>query len=253
MSDPTNPDPPAAFDGSHAESRVERVADSVMNTVVPGYDEKVKDILSDMDAESAADKTMLEKEEQLMAERPAAEAAGVDISAIQAADPTFDDQGFLTIARECYERVREARGKDDPQFTDAELSPELERQLKDVIAGDVASHRHHLLPGLEIRTAVIESAVVADTKMTIVVQLHLQAEEVDVDGSNKVVAGDYTQHEWDENWTFWRDTSVDATDLDKALTLVPIDAGGWLVAHRGWIVTAVERVGAPDPLDPTNL
>ena len=164
---------------------------------------------------------MLEKEEELMAERPAAEAPGVDISAIVAADPTFDDQAFLTIARECYERIREARSKNDPQFTDAELSPELESQLKTVIAGDVASHRHHLLPGLEIRSAAIESAAVADKKMTVVVRFHLEAEEADVDEVGKVVAGDYTEREWDENWTFWRDASVDASAVDNAADLRP--------------------------------
>jgi hypothetical protein len=28
---------------------------------------------------------------------------------------------------------------------------------------------------------------------------------------------------------------------------------GWLFAHRGWAVIAITRLGAPDPLDPSNL
>jgi predicted lipid-binding transport protein (Tim44 family) len=223
-------------------------ADEVMNVVVPGYDKKVDTILSDMDAEAAADKKMLATEEALIANRPSAEADGVDISAITAADPTFADQGFLTIARETFDRVREARGVDNPRFADAQLSPQLTTELKQVIQCD-----HHLLPGLEIQSALITSTNVAEGKLTIVVRFHLWSEEIDRDDEGHVVAGDTSAREWDEDWTFWRDPSDDSAAVDQALTDEPIDAGGWMVAHQGWIVTAIDRVGAPDPLDPTNL
>jgi len=245
--------PPADFRDLRPDTRAEHAAVTALNDLIPGYDEKMAGILDDMDREAAADKAMLEGEEQLMANRAAPEAAGVDMSAIRAADPTFDDQAFLTIARESYQRVREARSRDKLQFTDAELSPQLLNEFKDVVAGDVESHRHHLLPGLEITSAAIEAATVAATKITIVVRFHLEAAEVEVDESATVVAGDYTQRQWDENWTFERDTSVDAAPVDTALTFVPIEAGGWLVAHRGWMVTAVDRVGVADPLDPNDL
>jgi len=254
MADQSDPEgPPADFRELRPDTRAEHAAVTALNDLVPGYDEKMAGILGDMDREAAADKAMLEGEEELMANRAAPEVAGVDISAIKAADPAFDDQAFLTIARESYQRVREAQSRDNLQFTDAELSPQLLDEFKRVVAGDVQSHRHHLLPGLEITSAAIESATVADTRLTIVVRFHLEAEEVDVDESAAVVAGDYTQRQWDENWTFERDTSVDAAPVDNALTFVPIEAGGWLVAHRGWTVTAVERLGAADPLDPNDL
>ena len=158
-----------------------------------------------------------------------------------------------STSRDSFERIRQARTQDDTEFADAELSPELAEQLRNVVAGDVASHRHHLLPGLEIRSAVIESASVTDGKMIAVVRYHLESEEIDVDENGTVVAGDYREREWDEDWTFWRDPAVDASDIDRALTFVPMGKGGWLFAHRGWLVTHIERLGGPDPLDPTNL
>ena len=122
-----------------------------------------------------------------------------------------------------------------------------------MIAGDVASHRHHLLPGLEIRAAQIQSTAVVDGKIQIVVGLHLRSEEVDLDAAGKVIAGDYTDRDWDEVWTFIRDPGIDSPAFDAALTDVPLDKGGWLIAHKGWIVTSIARVGAADPLDPSNL
>jgi predicted lipid-binding transport protein (Tim44 family) len=235
------------------DGTIDRVAHRVMNTIQPGYDDKVHKIFDDMDAEAAADKIMLDTEERSLAERPPATAPDVDLTAVRTAVPTFDEQAFLTIARECFERVRTARSKDDPQFTDAELSPQLVHDLHDAIAGDVASHRHHLLPGLEIRNAVIVSAGADAAAPTLVVRFHLEASEVDLGANDAVVAGDYTEREWDEDWTFTRDPSVDSPQVDSALTFVPLDAGGWLIAHEGWIVTAINRVGAPDPLDPSNL
>jgi predicted lipid-binding transport protein (Tim44 family) len=172
---------------------------------------------------------------------------------VKAADPDFDDQDFLTIVRETFERVRHARSQDDLERTDAALSPELEAQLKTVVAGDLASHRHHLLPGLEIRSAQIQSTEVVDGKIQIAVGLHLRSEEVDLDDAGKVVAGDYTDRDWDEVWTFVRDPRIDTRAFDAALVDIPLDKGGWLFAHKGWIVTSITRLGAADPLDPSNL
>ena len=255
MSEPTEPPPlPGSSEGlSPPHTKTEGIADAVMNVVVPGFDKKMNRILQDMDEEAVADKRMLETEDRLLAERPSAEDAGVDISELQAADPTFNDQDFLAVARDCFERIREARSRDNPQFVDAELSPQLAQELKDIIAGDVASHRHHLLPGLEIRSALIEQTWVTDGNLGIVVRFHLQAEEVDVDLNGHVLAGDYTERSWEENWTFSRDPAIDPPDLDNAMSFVPLEQGGWLFAHKGWIVVSIERVGAPDPLDPTNL
>lgn len=105
----------------------------------------------------AADKTMLDTVQQDMAERPAAEVRGVDIAAVKAADPGFDDQRFLSACRETLELVRKAPAVRDPRFTDGVLSAQLSSELS------------------------------------------------------------------------------------------------WMVPHRGWVATAIQRVGAPDALDPQNV
>jgi predicted lipid-binding transport protein (Tim44 family) len=219
----------------------------------PLYYNKVLDVVAAVDAEGAATQKMYDTEQALMDNRPSAEAPGVDISPVKGIDPSFDDQQFLTIARESFYCIREARSSDNPSLADAECSPELMAQLREVVQGDVASHRHHLLPGLEVRSAVIESVDVTNSKFTLVVRFHLSSEEVDRADSGAIVAGDFSEHEWDEKWCFWRDPSVDPASVDDGHTITLADTRGWLFAHRGWVVTAIERIGTPDPLDPTNL
>jgi predicted lipid-binding transport protein (Tim44 family) len=214
---------------------------------------KAQDVVNAMDAEAAASARLLDAEQVMMNSRPPAEAIGVDISAIKAVDASFDDQRFLSLARECFYMIREARTTDNPVLADAELSPQLMTELQAVIQGDVASHRHHLLPGLEIRTAVIESVSVTGGECTLVVQFHLESEEVDRDSTGAVVAGDFSEREWDERWTFWRDSNVDSGSVDFEHSITPDNSKGWMFAHRGWLVIAIERLGAPDPLNPSNL
>ncbi len=248
------PNPPEDFRPAPGdETPLEHVADAVMNVVVPGFDRKVRRILGDIDAEAAATQRLYDTEQALMDNRPAAEASGADISAIKALDPSFDDQQFLSLARESFYGIRKARALDDPNIADGELSPQLMTELRNVVNGDVASHRHHLLPGLEVRTAVIQSVEAAAGRVTIVVRFHLESEEVDRDTTGRVVAGDFREHEWDEDWTFWRDTPIDPTASDQEHTISIVNKQGWLFVHRGWTVMAITRLGAPDPLDPSNL
>lgn len=219
----------------------------------PGPSFEAQQLLNDMQAEADATKRLYDGEQALMDNRPAAEAPGVDISAIKAIDPSFDDQQFLSLARESFYTIRKARTLDNPALADGELSPQLMSQLREVVQGDVASHRHHLLPGLEIRAALIESACVADGKITVVVRFHLVSEEVDRGATGAIIAGDFSQREWDEDWTFWRDPSVASSSVDREHMISPVNREGWLFAHRGWVVTHIERLGAPDPLGSSNL
>ena len=82
---------------------------------------------------------------------------------------------------------------------------------------------------------------------------HLSSEEVDRDSAGAVIAGDLSEREWDENWTFWRDPSTDPSAVDSDEGVSMVNPRGWLFAHRGWVVTSIKRVGVPDPLDPSNL
>jgi predicted lipid-binding transport protein (Tim44 family) len=186
-------------------------------------------------------------------DRPPAEAAGVDVKAFTAVDPSFDDKAFIAIARESFNHIREARSEENAKTAAGTMSDQLKSELQNAIEGDVASHRHHLLPGLSIMAAEITSATVTDGKMTAVVHFKITSQEMDRDEKFNMIAGSTDWQSWDEMWTFWRDPSVDTSASDEDHILSREQEGGWMFAHKGWIVTKIERVGAQDPLDPTNI
>lgn len=217
------------------------------------WTEHMATLVSDLDAESAADKSMLDTVQQAVAERPAAEAGGVDIAAVKAADPGFDDQQFLGACRETLELERKARAVRDPRFAEALLSPQLAAELSTAVADDETANRHHVEPELEIATCAITAARVDDGVPTVLVRFHLTGEELDRDTSLRIVAGTDAEQAWDEEWTFQRTAAdgCDAVDEDHATRTE--EQGGWMLPHRGWVATAIQRVGAADPLDPQNI
>ena len=181
------------------------------------------------------------------------EVDGVDLTALKQADPSFNDEAFIDIARECFLEVRKARTYNLEPIASGILTPQLEAELKNAIDGDVASHRHHLLPMLTIKTAKIVQASAGDGKPTVVVCFHLSSEELDRNDQLQVIAGSDQVTEWDEDWTFWRDPSVDTSAADEDHILSPESQGEWSFAHKGWTVTKIDREGPQDPLDPTNI
>ena len=217
------------------------------------WTQNIATLEGDLDAETAADKTMLDTVQQAVAARPGAEANGADIAAVKAVDPGFDDQQFLGSCRETLELVRKARAVRDPRFADSLLSPQLASELSAAVADDDAANRHHVEPGLEIARCAITAASVDNGVPTVVVRFHLTGEELDRDTSMRVIAGTDTDAEWDEDWTFQRTAAdgCDAVDEDHALRTT--EQGGWLLPHRGWVATAIQRVRAADPLDPQNI
>ena len=217
------------------------------------WTENIAALEGDLDAESAADTTMLDTVQKDMAARPSAAAGNVDIAAVKAADPGFDDQRFLASCRETLELVRKARAVHDPRFADALLSPELATELTAAVAADEAAHRHHAEPELEIAACAITAASVENGVPTVVVRFHLTGEELDRDTSMRVVAGTDAETQWDEDWTFAR-TAADGCDaVDEDHETRTDEQGGWMLPHRGWVATAIQRVGAPDVLDPQNI
>lgn len=215
--------------------------------------ENIATLEGDLDAESAADRTMLDTFQKDMAARPSAEDGGVDIAAVQAADPGFDSQRFLGACRETLELERKARAVCDPRFADALLSPELAAELSTAVANDDASGRHHVEPELEIASCAITAAGVENGVPTVVVRFHLTGEELDRDTSMRIVGGTATESAWDEEWTFQRTAAdgCDAVDEDHALRTA--GQGGWMLPHRGWVATAIQRIGVADALDPQNI
>jgi predicted lipid-binding transport protein (Tim44 family) len=176
-------------------------------------------------------------------DRTPAELPGVHTSAIRQVDPGFEDEAFRAIARETFYKVREARKLQNPEESAELLSPQMQRELEDAIAGDVASHRHHVMPFLWIKDAVIADAQVIDGQEQIDVRFSISAGEEDVDDrTSQVLDGDSIERSWEERWRFRRDPGSDtsASDQRHQITLDPADQ--WMFAHRGWIVTQIERL-----------
>jgi hypothetical protein len=178
-------------------------------------------------------------------DRTAATLPGVDTSLIKQADPEFDAEAFRAIARETFYKVREARKLQNPQESAELLSQEMQSQMQDVIAGDAASHRHHLLPFLWIKDAVIADAQVVSGREEIDVRLSVSAAEEDIDDrTRQIVGGDSAEHAWDELWRFTRTPGADTSVSDERHEITSAEPDRWLVAHRGWRVTDITRLPA---------
>jgi len=171
--------------------------------------------------------------------------AGVDTAALRQVDPDFDDEAFRAIARETFYKVREARRLQNPQESAELLNPQIQSELQNAISGDVASHRHHLLPFLTVNDAVITGAQVVSGKEEIEVQFSICAADEDVDDrTGQILEGDDIERSWKESWRFTRDPQVDTSVSDERHEISLIDADAWLVAHRGWQVTVITRLPA---------
>jgi len=178
-------------------------------------------------------------------DRTPAELPGVDTSAIRQVDPGFDDEAFRAIARETFYKVREARKLQNPPESAELLSPQMQRELQNAISGDVASHRHHLLPFLTVKDAVIAGAQVIGGQEQIDVLFSISAVEEDLDDrTGQVLAGDTCEHSWEERWRFAREPQADTSASDERHEITFDRTGQWMVAHRGWIVTQIERLPA---------
>jgi predicted lipid-binding transport protein (Tim44 family) len=205
----------------------------------------VREILSDEERLIDLEKQLVDGTVAGLKDRTPAELAGVDLTAIRQIDPEFDDEAFRVIARETFDKVREARKLQNPRESAELLSPQMQREMQDAISGDVASHRHHLLPFLWIKDAVIAGAEVVDSQEEIDVRFSISAAEDDVDDrTGQVLAGDPTEHSWEELWRFARHPGADTSVTDEQHEITNVAADQWMVAHRGWIVTGIARLPA---------
>ena len=175
-------------------------------------------------------------------DQPSAVGAGVDLAPIKSVEPDFDPFAFRTLARETFIKIRQARGIGAGEACDGLLSPTMERELNDVIDGDVAAHRHHILSQLEVVDATIVSAALEDGREKIHVRCVMGAEEIERDAATEaVISDDHLVHRWAELWQFERDPSLDASATDEQHVL-SYGPDRWLFAHRGWVVSDIKRL-----------
>jgi predicted lipid-binding transport protein (Tim44 family) len=168
---------------------------------------------------------------------------GVDTSALQRVDPEFDEEAFRGIARETFYKVQQARALQNPQESAELVSPQMQREIQNAISGDVAAHRHHLLPFLWVSDAVIAGAEVADGREQVDVRFSISAAEEDLDDrTGQVLAGDSDEHSWAELWRFTRVPGSETSASDERHEVTSVRADQWMVAHRGWTVTKIARL-----------
>jgi len=176
-------------------------------------------------------------------DRTPATSPGVHTGALRRVDPQFDDEAFRAIARETFYKVREARSAQNPQECAELVSPQIQREIQEAVSGDVASHQHHLLPFLWLNDAVISRVEVSDGQEQIDVRFSISAAEEDVDDvTGETKSGDQDEHSWAEVWRFTRHSGADTTDSDERHQVTSVRADQWMFAHRGWIVTDIERL-----------
>ena len=190
----------------------------------------------------ALDERRVDAFEDMLEDRPAPAAAGVDLSPVSDAVPGFDGLQFLAVARETYGIMREAWEHHDASIAADLMGVQVAADLAEAIVDDRASHRIHLLPGVEIHEAQITSADVDGAVVRVVTRLDLISREYYANPDGSVRSGDTQYHCWREDWTFEKDTSVDESVEDRVHALLPEARGGWDFAHQGWNVTAIERV-----------
>ena len=210
---------------------------------------KMHGVAVEMGREEQAENRLIDGFDHAIHEQPSALGAGVDLAPITAAEPDFDAFNFRTLARETFLKIREARGCQRRHAGDGLLSPSMEQEVNNVIDGDVAAHRHHILAQLEVLDATIASASFADGREKIGMRFLFGAEEIERDAATEaIVADDHIVHQWAELWQFERNPALhpEATDEQHIMSFGP---DRWLFAHRGWVVTDIKRLegAAPAP------
>ena len=211
-----------------------------------GLGKRKRDALEkDLEELDRTNDDLLDAFDDMLAYRAPAQDASVELSAITAKLPSFDGLAFLAVARETYLRMREAWEHRDSSTADGLATPEVMADLQKTIAADIAAGRRHLLPGVEIRSAAITEAKLDANVATLVVRLHITSREHYVGSDGRIVIGDDSYYDWDEDWTFTRDLASDESAEDRQHALLPEDRGGWDFAHQGWNVSAIARIGGP--------
>lgn len=243
-------------DQSAADRDLEAVADHTERLVPFGGSmvREMHEVAEDIGKEGELETEEFDTFDRAIHEQPSAVGAGVDLTPIKTVEPDFDPFNFRTLARETFLKIRQARGSQAGQAGDGLLSPAMARELNDVIDGDVAAHRHHILSQLEVIDATIVSASVQDGRERIGMRCVIGAEEIERDAATEaIVSDDHLVDRWAEQWQFERDPSLDssATDEQHVLSYGP---DRWLFAHRGWVVTDIRRlddaVPEPGPIRP---
>jgi predicted lipid-binding transport protein (Tim44 family) len=131
------------------------------------------------------------------------------LAQIRAHDPAFNEEAFLESVQRAFFVVEEAWTERKPDMSRQVMADGLWQQHKVQIEQYVNGHKRNVLEDLSVGDLSIMSAHSDDTYDTITVRVLAACADYDVDdGNGKVVRGNRSVGQWQEDWTFQRSSKA---------------------------------------------
>jgi predicted lipid-binding transport protein (Tim44 family) len=124
-------------------------------------------------------------------------------------DPAFNEEAFLQSVQRAFFLVEEAWTERKPEMSRQVMADSVWQQHQVQIEKYVEEHKRNVLEDLAVGDLRILSAHSDQTYDTITVRVFAACADYDVDdGSGKVVRGNKSVGQWQEDWTFQRSSSA---------------------------------------------
>jgi predicted lipid-binding transport protein (Tim44 family) len=131
------------------------------------------------------------------------------LAEIQAHDPAFSQEPFLESVQKSFFIVQEAWTDRKPEMSRQVMADGIWQQHQVQIEKYVSEHKRNVLEDLAVGDLRILSAHSDQTYDTITVRIFAACADYDVDDdSGKVVRGNRSVGQWQEDWTFQRSSSA---------------------------------------------
>jgi predicted lipid-binding transport protein (Tim44 family) len=140
------------------------------------------------------------------------------LTEITAHDPAFNQETFLEDVNKAFFVVQEAWEQRKPDMSRQVMADGIWQQHRAQIQGYLDEHKHNVLEDLAVGDLRVLSAHSDQTYDTITVRVTAACADYDVDDEKgKVIRGNKSVEQWQEDWTFQR--SSEATTKAEGGTL----------------------------------
>jgi predicted lipid-binding transport protein (Tim44 family) len=131
------------------------------------------------------------------------------LAAIQAHDPAFDRDAFISSCERAFFTVQEAWTERKPEMSRQVMADGIWQQHRVQIEGYQRSGKQNVLEDLSIGAATMVGASSDQSKDTITLRFLAACADYDIDvSSGKRVRGDKSVQPWSEDWVFQRSSSA---------------------------------------------
>ncbi|HEX3542773.1 MAG TPA: Tim44-like domain-containing protein [Acidimicrobiales bacterium] len=131
------------------------------------------------------------------------------LAEIQAHDPAFNQESFLESVQKAFFIVQEAWEQRKPDMSRQVMADGIWQQHKAQIEGYLNEHKRNVLEDLAVGDLRILSAHSDQTYDTITVRIFAACADYDVDDEKgKIIRGNRSVGQWQEDWTFQRSSSA---------------------------------------------